>query len=151
MKKNLYQERSTIWQTRKGSVEILMIFFSMIVFILIPFFIFLINILFNYTMTEYAKDCLEISSINTYSMIDFDSLGEGIIEMDPDESEKYFLENFKSLTMNDKHIADDADVSITISNANIRILSQVTVTGLDKGSVTVHSDVGFVIDPLLED
>ena len=84
-------------------------------------------------------------------MIDSNSLGEGVVNLDLDKSEKLFLENFKDLTMNHIHIEDDASVSITVSNNIIRILAQVTVTGLDKRFVTVHSDIEFVIDPLLGD
>lgn len=82
-------------------------------------------------------------------MIDSDSLGGGITEIDIHESEKYFLENFKSLTRNHSYLQDDAKVHITLSNGIIKIMAEVTVTGLDKSSVTVKSDTEFVVDPLL--
>ncbi len=149
MRRSLCQEKYIIWQTRKGSIDILMISISGIIFIVIPVCMFFINVLFSYAITGYARDCLEISSINCYAMIDSDSLGGGITEIDIHESEKYFLENFKSLTRNHSYLQDDAKVHITLSNGIIKIMAEVTVTGLDKSSVTVKSDTEFVVDPLL--
>jgi len=149
MTKNLCQEKYTIWQIRKGSIDILMISLCGIIFIVIPVCMFFINVLFNYTIIGYAKDCLEISSINCYAMIDQDSLGSGITKIDIHKSEKYFLEHFKELTRNHSYLQDDAKVRITLSNGIIKIMAEVTVTGLDKRTVTVKSDTEFVIDPLL--
>jgi len=149
MKKNLFQEKYIIWQTRNGSIEVLMISVCGIIFLVVPVFMFFINALFSYAVVGYARDCLEISSINCYTMIDSNSLGSGIAAIDIHESEKHFLENFKKLSENHMYFNDDAAVRITLSNGVIKIVSEVSVTGLDKRLIKVRSDTEFVIDPLL--
>jgi len=149
MKKNLFQEKYIIWQTRKGSIEVLMISVCGIIFLVVPVFMFFINALFSYAIVGHARDCLEISSINCYTMIDSNSLGSGIAEIDVHAGEKYFLENFKKLTENHSYFNDDATVSIALSNGVIKIMSEVSVIGLDKRLISVSSVTEFVIDPLL--
>lgn len=148
MIKKLFQGKSIIRATREGSIEFLMIYVCAVVFILLPLVMMAVNSLIGYVVAANAKDCLELSSINAYSMIDVDSLGRGEVRINPYESEKYFLDDFNNLTGKNRYIGNDASVSINHLNGVISIISQVTVTGPDKNPVTVKSNMEFVIDPL---
>ena len=97
MKTTLFQEKFTILHIKKGSVETSIIIWAILCISILPFQIFVMKTLSDYTIICKVKEILQISSVNTFQAISGDSLGRGNLNLDKEIAEGIFTETADDL------------------------------------------------------
>ncbi|MHB1485166.1 MAG: hypothetical protein ACYCYI_10935 [Saccharofermentanales bacterium] len=147
-----FQEKSIIWHTRKGSIDIFLITVMISLLLILPVFSFFVSAFSTRYMISEAKETLEIASLATYTKLNQESLGMGIIDIDEYSAEKMFYQQIYEIISENEHQDDLADpnVSIIMEKGRIIINSEITLSSAFKQSLPVKSSLEFLIDPTME-
>lgn len=152
MTEALSQEKSTIWRTKSGSIDVLIITVFITLLLLIPLFKIFILLCGSQCIVKNAKETLEIASLSTYTRMSRDSLGVGVIDMDEYTAEKIFFSQIDELALKNPSLQTlrNPDVTIYTNNGVIYIDSEAIVTNSFNQSVFVHASLEFILDPAME-
>lgn len=148
----MFQEKFTIWRTRKGAVDIVLITVMIFTLLILPLFIFFISAYTTQFMISEAKETLEIASLATYTKLNQDSLGMGIIDINELSAETIFYQQI-NLLINERSFLEDLtnpQVSIFQEEGKIIIESEVSFLSSFKQLLHVNSSLEFIIDPTME-
>lgn len=134
-------------------VELPVIFFFVAMVIVIPVFVFMINIGLAKITVDRAAEKLDISALSTFTAINSDTLGSGAMEFDKEKAREIYFLNFENMIRNfpNSNMYSKPQLEISVNEGIVAIESHVTVTVFSGIPVTVTSSIDFVLDPATED
>ncbi len=152
MTEKSFQGRYIIWRTKKGAIDILLITVFAAMLLIIPIFRFFIGVFFTLNTIDKAKEVLEIAMISTYTRLNQQSLGIGILNIDETSAESLFLDQITELISGDSSLngLQYADMNIVETEQGISINSKATIFSAFHQPIKVGNTVKFVIDPIME-
>lgn len=160
MTEKLFHEKFTIWRsnrcafchTKKGAIDTLLITVVLSLLLIIPTFRFLVSVFSTMHNIDKVKEVLEIASISTYTMLNQESLGTGILEIDEELADQIFHQQVDELTAEDYFLQSmlSIEISITGSDSVINIESSATIMSAFDNRILVENSLEFIIDPIME-
>lgn len=148
MKDRLYQDKYTIWHSKKGSVDILIISVAIAIICIIPMYLFFVKIFITMQIVEETKEMLSLSSTAVYSTINREMLGKGSFQIDEESAKSEFYNKLESL-LTDNHSlieADSPQVEFSYDNRKVLIESEIKVKSGFNRQIGVDSSMEFIID-----
>lgn len=153
MIEGLSQEKFIIWRTKKGSIDFVIIAIFIMVLLILPLFKFFVSAFSTIDMVYKTKETLEIATISTYTKINQESLGMGVIEIDESQAKAIFNQQVNELVLDNSSLRTlkDAFVSININDGKIHIVSNASIMSAFNRRIQVGNSLGFIINPIMED
>ena len=153
MTEKSFHGKYIIWRTKKGAVDILLITVILVLLLIIPMFQFLVSAFSTLNRIDKTKEVLEIASISTYTKLNQESLGTGIMEIDGALAAEIFDQQVLELTANDFSLnsLSNAEISITETGAEISIESRASIMSAFNELIQVENSLEFIIDPIMEE
>ncbi len=138
--------------TKKGSIDVLIISVAIALLLFVPLFRFFIQVLSTLKTIEQTKEVLEISSMSTFTELNRDLLGSGMLEIEESEAKDVFNRLMTELIMENETLQSIRDIGIVFSCGGgiIRMDSEATVLSSFGQPVHVEHSLEFVIDPVME-
>lgn len=130
----------------------MLISITVFMLLVLPVFLFFISVFSTQYMINEAKEVLEIASLATYTKLNQDRLGTGVIEMNEVSAEMIFYQQIDSLTSEKSPFVElvDPNVSIILSDGKIIINSEISLLSAFKHFLHIRTSLEFIIDPLME-
>ena len=153
MTEESFQGKYITWRTRRGSIDVLLISAILAVLLIIPLFQFIVSTFSTLNRIDKAEEVLEIASISTYTKLNQDSLGSGILEIDETLALSIFNQQIDELITNDASLSNmsDAEILIAETDEGISIESKAVILSAFNQSIQVENSLEFIIDPIMED
>lgn len=153
MTEKSFHGKYIIWRIKKGSVDILLITVMLVLLLIIPMFQFLISVFSTLHRIDKVKEVLEIASISTYTKLNQESLGTGILEIDKTMAAEMFNQQIDELIINDLSLSSlsNAEISIIETGAEISIESSASILSSFNRLIQVENSLEFIIDPIMEE
>lgn len=153
MAEKSFHEKYITWRTKEGAVDILLITVVISLLLIIPMFQFLVSAFYTMNSVDKTKEVLEIASISTYTKLNQESLGTGILEIDDVMAAEIFDQQIDELIADDYalHSMINAEISITGTGGEISIESSASIMSAFNKLIHVENSLEFIIDPIMEE
>ena len=153
MQDRLFQERSITPHTRSGSVGMALIAVFTVVLVLVPCFVFMLNVYISKLSGDSAREILQIASINACQGISRESLGSGMLLLDQEAAEAYFNDCVKLLVQGKPYleIIGHPEAEFSISGNMISVTSSIRIRTALGNEAGINHIAEFMTETLQEE
>lgn len=133
-------------------MDVLIIAVAIATLLFIPLFRFFILVFSTLDILNKAKETLEIASMSTYTELNRNCLGDGILEMEESSAIAVFNQQIVALTAGNPSLCSMKDIDVIIIRVDgmVKIDSKATILSAFNQPVQVEHSLEFVIDPIME-
>jgi hypothetical protein len=152
MKERLYHEKYIMRRSKEGSVKIVIITGGFLVVILLPLFLFFINISLTQFHFRNLKEALDISLIAVCTQVNRDRIAGGHFEMEEEKARLVFYQEFDAAIQRiaTPEIITYPEFNMTQDRIKAVLNGRLSFTGVYNKNMMVESSMELMLDPVVE-
>ena len=143
------QGKSTIRPSKRGSIEITIIFVALVILLILPLLLFLLNVYMELCTADKIDEIIQLASINSLQNLDSESLGAGILSFDAANAKLDFKEEVERELQNISYISPDNNstkITYEVHGKNITVSVELTFIGIMRNIRKIKREHKFYID-----